>query len=133
VCREGKVESRFLGLIWSDLSETDCSRWYRENVEPSHAHAWAAHGYCRRIEIPGLYRAFACSIGSPIAGLSDRVQINIYDHFNDRLEAKLMFLSMVGWDTGGGRQLKALMGWVNEDYPGTWNDWWEMHRADDEE
>ena len=49
------------------------------------------------------------------------MQIEIYKHFQDPLEAKQLFIRMATdygpWD--------ALMGWVNEGYPGTWHDWWK--------
>jgi hypothetical protein len=133
VCREGKVESRFLGLSWASQAETDCSRWYRDNVEPTHPHAWAAHASCQRIGIPGLSSGFACSMGSPIAGLSERVQVHIYEHFQDRLEAKRLFLSVARRDDMSGHRWEVLMAWVNANYPGNWQDWWEKHRDASEE
>jgi hypothetical protein len=133
VCREEKVDQRFLILGWSERTETDCSEWYRGNVEPSHAHAWAARGYCRRFGIPGLGGGFACSMGTPIAGLSRSWQIKIYQHFDDRLEAKRLFMRLGRWDNESHVLLNALMEWSNADYPGTWHDWWEKHRAASEE
>ncbi len=66
----------------------------------------------------------SCIIGGPITGLSETVQIEIYKHFQDPLEAKQLFTRMepdyVPWN--------ALMEWVNQGYPGTWHDWWEKHR-----
>jgi hypothetical protein len=128
VCRVERVDHRWLGLRWSDLEENECSRWYREQVERSHAHSWVQRGYCRRIGIPFLSGGYACVIGGPITGLSRRVQVDIYRHFDDPLEAKALFVRLGAMDGEGSRMWTALMGWVDEGYPGTWHDWWEDHR-----
>jgi hypothetical protein len=87
VCRENRVEHSWFGLKWSDKEETDCSRWYRSNVERTHAHYWVERTHCRWFGVPGLYGGYSCTIGGPITGLSQTVQIEIYKHFKDRLEA----------------------------------------------
>ena len=107
VCRTERVEHRWLGLGWSDLEENECSRWYQEHIERSHAHAWVKRGYRRRFGIPGLYGGYACVIGGPITGLSRRVQVDIYRHFEDPLEAKALFIrlgTMDGEGPGCGRR-----------------------------
>jgi len=71
---------------------------------------------------------FACSIGPPITGLSERVQVEIYQHFSDRLEAKRLFLQLARWDDGSGRRWSALEEWIGAGYPGTWDDWWRKHQ-----
>jgi len=67
---------------------------------------------------------YTCSIGGPITGLSRTVQIEVYHHFEDPLEAKRLFIRM---GQGDYRDWDALMGWVEAGYPGTWQDWWEKH------
>ena len=94
ICRMGKVDHQCLGLKWFDQEETDCSLWYRSNVERSHSHAWVQCTYCRRFGIPGLSGGYACVIGGPITGLSRTVQMEIYRHFEDRLEAKKLFMRL---------------------------------------
>jgi hypothetical protein len=130
VCRVERVDNRWLGLRWYDLAENECSRWYREHVERSHAHAWVKRGYCRRFGIPGLYGGYACVIGGPITGLSWRVQVDIYRHFEDPLEAKKLFIRLGTMDGEAPRMWTAVMGWVEAEYPGTWHDWWEKHRVE---
>jgi hypothetical protein len=127
VCREGKVESRLLGLSWASQHETDCSQWYRENVEPSHAHAWAGRGYCQPMGFLGL-GGVACSIGSRITMLSESEQVKIYEHFENRLEAKQIFMRLARRDDEDDELYIALLRWIDQDYPGTWHDWWEKHR-----
>jgi hypothetical protein len=133
VCRMDRVDQGILGLKWSTQEETDCSRWYESNVERNHIHSWIERTHCRRFGIPGLYGGYGCRIGGPLTGLSRTVQMEIYRHFEDRLEAKQLFIRLGQTDGECYRTLDALMEWVGEDYPGTWHDWWEEHRANDEE
>jgi hypothetical protein len=128
VCRKEKVEKTCLGLHWSDQEETDCTRWYRNNVEPTHAHFWIQGTVCRRFGIPGLYGGYACSIGGPLTGLSRSVQVDIYKHFANKSDAKQLFIELGTTEFGIDGKWSALMEWVNADYPGTWGDWWEKHR-----
>ena len=125
VCREDRVDHRWFGLEWSDQEDSECSRWYQSNVEPAHAHCWAERTHCRRFGIPGLYSGYACFVGGPITGLSKSVQIDIYKHFENRIEAKQLFVRL---GQGDYRPWDALMGWVDAGYPGTWHDWWESDR-----
>jgi hypothetical protein len=129
VCRADKVDYHILGLKWSDQQDTEWSRWYRDHVERSHAHAWIGCTSCRRFGIPGLAGGYACFVGGPLTGLSRTVQMTIYQHFEDRLEAKRLFLRLGQMDAEGPRLWEALMGWVDQDYPGTWHEWWEQQRA----
>ena len=124
MCREKRVNYNCFGLKWSRQHETDCSRWYSGNIEPVHTHFWIKRTHCRWFGIPGLYEGYSCIIGGPITGLSETVQIEIYKHFQDPLEAKQIFIRMA-MDYG---PWSVLMEWVNEGYPGTWHDWWEKHR-----
>jgi hypothetical protein len=55
--------------------------------------------------------------------------MTIYQHCEDRLEAKRLFLRLGQMDAEGPRLWEALMGWVDQDYPGTWHDWWGRQRA----
>jgi len=129
-CRLGRADHRCLGLQWSDRAESDCSRWYRENVERSHAHDWVKGTYCRRFGIPGLSTGYACYVGGPLTTLSRTLQIEIYRHFEDRLEAKRLFIRLGQTNEETHRIWAALMGWVDGGYPGNWHDWWEKHRTD---
>ena len=51
-------------------------------------------------------------------------EIDIYQHFENPLEAKQLFIRM---GQGDYREWDALMEWTYADYPGTWRDWWEKH------
>ncbi len=125
-CRANKVDHDFLGLKWSDQEDSDLSRWYVENVEQSHTHSWIPCTYCRRFGIPGLTTGYACTVGGPLTGLSRTVQMNIYEHFKDRLQAKRLFIRLGQGDAESYRDWAALMSWVDADYPGTWDGWWKQ-------
>ena len=125
VCRANKAENRLLGFDWSSQESTDCSRWYAENVERSHTHAWIGCAYCRRL--PG--GGYACFVGGPLTDLSRTVQMTVYQHFEDRLEAKRLFIRLGQMDAENKRLWDALMGWVDQGYPGTWHDWLERRLA----
>jgi hypothetical protein len=125
VCRADRVDVHCLGLTWSNQEETDCSRWYRANVEHSHSHIWSKCGYCQRFGIPGLGGGYSCFTGAPIAMLSRTLQVEIYQRFEDPLEAKRLFVRLGRGDQETYRMRVALTGWIGEHYPGTWHDWWE--------
>jgi hypothetical protein len=129
VCRKEKVDTSCLGLRWSYQKETDCSLWYRSNLERTHPHFWVECTHCRRFGVPGLFGGYGCIIGGPITGLSRTVQIKIYQHFGDQVEAKQLFIRLGQMDDDSYRTWNSLMEWVGEDFPGTWHDWLEKHRA----
>jgi hypothetical protein len=132
VCRADKVDYHLLGLKWSKLEDEDCSRWYSDNVERSHTHVWIRGSYCRRFGIPGVWGGYSCVIGGPLTGLSKNVQRAIYQHFDDPLEGKRLFIRLGRTDAETFRVWTALMGWVDADYPGTWDAWWKQHAATEE-
>ena len=129
VCRMERVDHR---LSWQErftLNDTDCSRWYRDNVERVHDHVWISRGSCRRFGIPGIWGGYACSIAGPPSGLGLSTQVEIYRHFTDRLKAKELFIRVARRDPEGSRMWYALMSWVEADYPDTWAAWWEKERT----
>ena len=40
LCRLGRVDTTLFGFKRSTYHENECSRWYPQNVEPSHTHIW---------------------------------------------------------------------------------------------
>ena len=114
-CRLGlphrRVESIPFGKTWFHDEDGECSRWYQKHVEPSHEHTWMDRTRCRRCGIPGIYGGYSCRIGSPLEGLSSRLQIQIYDHFEDKLEAKRLFIRLGDRLMENGTTWTSLMEW----------------------
>lgn len=127
-CRLERLDHRWLGLRSSSYEETDCSRWYAQNVEPTHKHIWANCAHCRRFGIPGLYGGFSCSTGEQISGLSRMTQIRIYQKFRDSKEAKPLFVQLGRSAKDNGRLMQSLCEWVDTNPPETWDEWWAKHR-----
>jgi len=57
------------------------------------------------------------------------VQIQIYEHFRDPLEAKRLFIHLGQTDAECSQIWDALMAWVDKNYPGTWDDWYKKQLA----
>jgi hypothetical protein len=55
--------------------------------------------------------------------------MTIYQHFDDRLEAKRLVVHLGRTDAESNRLWEAPMSWIDQDYPGTWHDWWEQRLA----
>ena len=123
-CRAYKVQTKWLGMAWSREEETECSRWYRANVEASHDHLWEVYTHCRRLGWFGL-SGYGCTIGGAITMLSETWQIELYQHFDNKLEAKALFAGMGRNSKEGSRIWTALQEWSDQGYPGSWRTWWE--------
>ncbi len=128
VCRLKRVERSCSGLTWTQLKENECSRWYRNNIEPSHSHFWMEGTHCRRFGIPIIYGGYSCRIGNPLTGLPLGLQIKIYKTFKDRLEAKQLFIRLAQLDKQSFNIWKPMMEWIDAGLPGTWDDWWQKRR-----
>ena len=81
LCRLGRVDTTLFGFTRSTYHETDCSRWYPENVEPSHTHIWE-RGTCMT-----LLNALRSTDGGrmPSRSLPDQAPLPV--HSDERLPA----------------------------------------------
>jgi hypothetical protein len=149
LCRIGRVEKTWFGLKSTSSYDNECSRWYPNNVEPSHTHVWE-RGTCMRL-LNGLGRpkGFACSPGRfPIWLLSPSTQMNVYEHFEDRQKAKELFSNLTDAkinddrlnehdDYKGHLIVRSIEEWEVAGFPGTWDDWWnrwwDKHVAEQKE
>ena len=92
LCRLGRVDTTLFGFKRSTYHENECSRWYPQNVEPSHTHIWE-RGTCRTL-LNALAQPMGvgCQPGRyPILLLSPSTQMNVYQHIKDRQKAKELF------------------------------------------
>jgi hypothetical protein len=56
--------------------------------------------------------------------------MEIYQHFKNPRGAKQLFIQLGQMDQNSYRMWKALMNWMDKDYPGTWQDWWDRVKDD---
>lgn len=144
-CRAEKAETNLFGLRSATEQETEFSRWFRDEVDPSHRHTWVPRGYCRSFGIPGVFGGYACYGGHQVAGISSTVQREIYEASGDPRAAGRLFTRLAGWDdearliweavmsTSNDDQTSdasstgwaALVDWFEAGRPRPWDLWWE--------
>ncbi len=97
LCRVNRIDNVFLGRLWeSSCTDTVCTPWYREHVEPSHEHVWV------RGRAMALRNVFGWPVsvidrdesGKAIWWLSPEDQVAIYEHLPPE-DRKRIFLGMV--------------------------------------
>ena len=128
ICRAQRADLIYFGKTWqSEYSETACTAWYRNNVEPAHKHVWVRS---ISVGIPNLYGQ-NIGIGTnhqrpgrAIWRLTPQEQISIYQHLPDPLEAKRLFISLAQPPaTNGGNDLfilHNLRAWIDSGFNGSW-------------
>lgn len=127
-CRLDRVEYSFSVLKWSIYHESECCRWYAENVEPTHSHVWASCARCESFGIPLVYGGVACYRGKPISQISKSVQVKVYEKFRDPIAAKRLCVSLAKWSLENQRLMEGLEEWAVWGGPETWDEWWPKHR-----
>ena len=149
VCRLGRVDATLFGFKRSTYHESECSRWYPENVEPSHTHIWE-QGTCARIlNAFGHNMGFGCSPGRfPIWLLPPTTQMVVFRQLKDRPKAKELFSNLTDAKTSklrldeddepkGRLIVRSIVEWETARFPGTWDDWWnrwwDKHVAEQKE
>ena len=137
LCRLGRVDTTLFGFKRSTYHENECSRWYPQNVEPSHTHIWE-RGTCRTL-LNALAQPMGvgCQPGRyPILLLSPSTQMNVYQHIKDRQKAKELFGNLTDAKTHDDRLdehdeskghliVRSIKEWEAAGFPGTWDDWWD--------
>jgi hypothetical protein len=139
VCRLERVDYQYGPVPISRYIETECALWYRSYVERSHKHVWEPHACKYLSNIFGIAPGWSCNPGAhPICRLRASLQLEVYQHFRDPLEAKLLFLSIVdpevvnhrlGADDDSLDQLlvDAIFEWAIQKCPGNWPEWWDAY------
>ena len=92
LCRLGRVEITLFRFKRSTYHENECSRWYPQNVEPSHTHIWERGTCMTLLNALGQPMGVGCQPGHyPIRLLSSSTPMNVYQHIKDRQKAKELF------------------------------------------
>lgn len=68
LCRQERVDHRFLGIEWNDMHETEFTEWYRIH-RPAHSHDWRRAGCMVGKNIFGKPTFFACPILHPVCSI----------------------------------------------------------------
>ncbi len=136
LCRLGRVDRTMFGLTHSTYHDNECSRWYSANVEPIHHHLWA-RGTCKTLlNAFGRPMGVACNLRQcPIGLLPPSTQMQVYQHFPDRQQAKGLFTNLTDAKTHDDRLdehdeprgdliVRSLVDWESAGFPGAWADWW---------
>lgn len=129
ICRLNRVDytSTITGRTRSRVAETSCSAWYREKSEDQHDHVWV------RSPTVGLVNFYGQTIGvsdndetpgRAIWLLSPNQQIEIYEHFDGRLEAKALFTALAhpeAWDDRADFSIVySLRQWADSGFQRSW-------------
>ena len=111
----------------SRYNETSCSRWYPAHVEANHLHDWSPSGSIALINFYGQPIGFGDNFdsrGRAIWRIPPEAQIGIYEHFDDPIEAKRVFVSLTDKSLFPNRDdyliMESLVAWVESGYAGIW-------------
>jgi hypothetical protein len=95
LCRLARNDYRGFGRQWSEFEETECSKWYPENIERDHEHAWARSPSMQFRTIFGTPTGVADSDRpARFMKLTPTEQIAVYRHIPSADDAKRLFLDM---------------------------------------
>jgi hypothetical protein len=137
LCRLDRCDTMMFGVVRSSLYENECSRWYRANVEPSHAHVWEPGTCTTLLNVFGQPMGVGCRPGHyPIRLLPPATQMRVYQHISDRRNAKDLFANLTDAKTHDDRLdehdeskghliVRAIEEWENAGFPDTWEAWWK--------
>lgn len=95
LCRLTRYDSSGLGRRWSEPEETACSKWYPDNIEREHEHAWARSPSTQLRTVFGTPRGIGDSDRpAGFLKLTPDEQIEVYRHIPNVDEAQRLFLRM---------------------------------------
>ena len=130
LCRFGGFDYSCLGIPWSDYHETECTKWYREHIEPVHEHMWVSGSTEAQRNVFGTVISIADGDRRALFRLTPSQQVEIYKHIFDPKESKRIFL-FLGSDKGSGDQSQrrciyvaagTLREWAESGFTATWTE-----------
>lgn len=136
VCRLTRAHASYGPFPITRHYENNCSRWYAANVEARHDHLWERGTCVYETNLYGLPRSVGCRPGHyPIWRLSPDIQMRVYQHFANPLEARTLFSNLTDAKTHDDRldeddedkgqlTVRAMWEWEAANFPGVWPDWW---------
>jgi hypothetical protein len=139
VCRLGRVDLTYFGAADSTFGENECSRWYREHVDPKHAHVWEEVASFNGYNLFGgpVYRVSNCRRSVSIRSISSSTQLAFYQHVEDPKKAAQFFKSLTDGTTIDDHAvhdrkwltMKAIEAWEAEGFPGAWEEWRSVYTS----
>ena len=115
LCRATKIDRTYLGVRLLCMEETECSKWYQTSIEPTHEHVWSRSTCswrfrtCWTMDIGSMWHKQRDRHSSP------KRQIDIYQRFEDKEEARRLFISLAN---GKDREiLDPLNHWAEAGFP----------------
>ena len=111
-------------------TETDCCRWYDQNVEPQHDHVWVRGPWSETFSVLGL-RLYESNISSaadgPLMRFGSGTRHLMYQRCADPKIARDTFVRLARWEPEGSAERKqqiaierALAAWEDSGLVGPW-------------
>ena len=111
-------------------ADTNCSRWYRETVEPRHDHLWVRDTWSETCSVLG-FRLFASNIAGhadgPLVRFGTDLRHLMYQRCSDPEVARDAFIRLSRWGTEGTAEREeqiavemALAEWEDSGLTGPW-------------
>lgn len=89
-------------------SETDCSRWYRNNLEPHHDHLWVRNPWSQNYylwgTLPGFGNQSSNLADGPLAFVGTGMRLLIYQESDDPKKVRDIFIRLAKWESGSPQQ-----------------------------
>jgi hypothetical protein len=106
ICQAKRSELRVLGMAIGtapDVRDTECSIWYRENVEPQHEHVWVRGAYAESRSLCGIpfMSISSARAGGPIVRFGAGEAMIIYQHSPQPSAVRAAFLKLARWEQHG--------------------------------
>lgn len=111
ICRVNRIHHVYAGHCWfTRFTESECTSWYREHVEPEHSHVWV---HARATALKNLYgiRYGAMDrdpVGRTVWRLSPQDHIDIYSHAPTPQDGVKLALALASADFHSNNQDRAL-------------------------
>lgn len=127
ICRFERIDDECIYRQTTSIyQDTACSVWYAPHVEPSHEHVWAPAACDVRFNLYGqrLGESQPYARGRAIRKFTPEEQIRIYEHFDNPLDAKRVFVSLTDMSViercGDLAIMESLLAWKDAGFSGKW-------------
>jgi len=116
--------------ITEEQTESECSRWYQDQVERSHEHLWVRGPYSEMYSLLGLRvsgHQISGDAAGPLGFFSGSSRLEMYRRCENPRGAHDAFVQLASWEADGtpARQQqrileRKLFDWEQSDFKGPW-------------